>query len=113
MGFGSVANDGNGDMYQYDISSNETTSEAVIQAIIDVSNETDESHRSDSESCSDGLEPLYYSIDCEALDEVFRPTKNGSSRSDGVVTFGYSQYMVKVEIDESVTIRPSRSGSNL
>ena len=49
------------------------------------------------------LPPLYDSVDPDALNDVFTPTKTGVSRT-GTISFSYCGYSIVVDVDdEAVT----------
>ncbi|WP_227380707.1 HalOD1 output domain-containing protein [Haladaptatus halobius] len=52
-----------------------------------------------AEIASDDLEPLYETIDPDALDALFVPRTDGSDRPGGQVTFTYAGYSVTVTSD--------------
>jgi hypothetical protein len=52
------------------------------------------------------LEPVYQSINPDALDSLFTPLNNGASRAAGRVSFTYSGYHVTVSSDGTVDLEP-------
>lgn len=50
------------------------------------------------------LEPLYNTIDAESLNALFEPTKSGSPRAAGSVTFEYAGCEVTVDADNNVQV---------
>jgi Halobacterial output domain 1 len=62
----------------------------------------------DAEDCSpDDLETLYTVINPEALDELFAPQADGTTRTHGSVSFRYAGYWVTVSSDGGVELEPS------
>ncbi len=58
------------------------------------------------------LEPIFNAIDPESLDTLFEPTKAGSRRATGSVTFSYAECTVTVDADGSIDVTrdaPARS----
>ncbi|QCW02076.1 HalOD1 output domain-containing protein [Natrinema pallidum] len=49
------------------------------------------------------LEPLHYSINADALERLFEPRADGL-RSDGSVTFEYSNCLVTVTADGEISV---------
>ncbi|WP_266082903.1 HalOD1 output domain-containing protein [Haladaptatus caseinilyticus] len=54
------------------------------------------------------LEPLYEVIDPNALDALFAPQVDGSSRTVGDVSFQYAGHWVTVSSDGAVEIDPEK-----
>ena len=52
------------------------------------------------------MEPLWNSIDLDALDSLFAPTGNGRPRMSGRVTFRYADFEVTVRDDGEVIGKP-------
>lgn len=52
------------------------------------------------------LEQLYARIDTDALDRLFRPIADGSSRTGGRVEFPFDDYVVSVHADGRVVVEP-------
>lgn len=76
--------------FTYDVSSDESLSEAVVEAVSTVSGHepvpTTPTERA--------LDPLYTVVDPDALDSVFRPVGSAPDRLRGEVTFTYHGYEV-------------------
>ncbi|WP_266081168.1 HalOD1 output domain-containing protein [Haladaptatus caseinilyticus] len=53
------------------------------------------------------IEPLYKTIDPDALDALFAPQIDGSSRASGNVSFKYAGYWVTVSSEGAVEIDPT------
>ena len=51
------------------------------------------------------LERLYTRIDTDALDKLFRPVADGSSRTGGRVAFPFDEYVVSVHADGRIVVR--------
>jgi hypothetical protein len=59
----------------------------------------------DAKACTPvDLEPLYNAINPEALDALFAPQANGTTRADGSVSFQYSGYQVTVSSEGDVSL---------
>ena len=59
----------------------------------------------DAKECTpDDLEPLYNVINPEALDELFAPQADGTTRSQGSVSFQYAGYQVTVSSEGDVSL---------
>ncbi|WP_266081945.1 HalOD1 output domain-containing protein [Haladaptatus caseinilyticus] len=56
----------------------------------------------------DDFEPLYEVIDPDALDALFAPQVDGSSRAVGNISFQYAGYWVTVSSDGAVEIDPEK-----
>ena len=56
-----------------------------------------------------GLEPLYETIDPDALDTLIRSMGTNSTDGDATVTFTLDGYQVTVQRDGSVVIRPDKA----
>lgn len=82
--------------FVYEMSPEESVSEAVITAISTVS-DTEPVPDCSSESGA-GLDPLYTVVDPDALDAIFHPAA-GSNRPTGRVIFRYHGYEVSVHSD--------------
>ncbi|WP_227357481.1 HalOD1 output domain-containing protein [Haladaptatus salinisoli] len=52
----------------------------------------------------DELKPLYNAIDPDALESLFAPRGDGSSRPDGKISFQYAGYWVTVSSDGAVEV---------
>ncbi|RBI60416.1 hypothetical protein DMJ13_19100 [halophilic archaeon] len=52
------------------------------------------------------LDPLYEVIDPEALENLFAPQLDGTSRTDGQVEFAYSGYRVTITSDGDIQSTP-------
>ena len=62
----------------------------------------------DANECTpDDLDTLYNVINPEALDELFAPRADGTTRSQGSVSFQYAGYWVTVSSDGVVELEPS------
>lgn len=83
-----------GDQYsvQYDRLDDEPLSVAVADAVATFLNED-----------VTELEPLYYSINADALEQLFEPRANGL-RTGGSVTFEYSDCLVTVTADGEIRV---------
>lgn len=83
-----------GDHYsvQYDRLDDEPLSVAVADAVATFRNED-----------VTELEPLYYSINADALEQLFEPRANGL-RSSGSVTFEYCDCRVTVSADGEIRV---------
>ncbi|WP_433634804.1 HalOD1 output domain-containing protein [Halomicrococcus sp. NG-SE-24] len=55
---------------------------------------------------STSLEPLYEAIDPDALEDLFAPHFDGTSRTTGRVVFAYSGYRVTVTSDGDIQTTP-------
>ncbi|GAA0250177.1 HalOD1 output domain-containing protein [Haladaptatus pallidirubidus] len=59
----------------------------------------------DAKECTpDDLEPLYNVVNPEALDELFAPQADGTTRADGSVSFQYAGYRVTVSSEGNVSL---------
>ena len=58
------------------------------------------------------LEPLYNSIDPDALDGLFQMSRAGPSRTGGQVSFTFEGCDVVVHGDRQVVVKPPRGGEN-
>ncbi|WP_231187184.1 HalOD1 output domain-containing protein [Haladaptatus sp. DYF46] len=59
----------------------------------------------DAKECSpDDLELLYNAVNPEALDELFEPQTDGTTRTHGSVSFHYAGYWVTVTSDGTVEL---------
>lgn len=93
----------------YRIGTSERVSEAVLAAVDAVSGRSVVGTAgADGASTSRVLQPLYESIDPDALDALFRTTSSGIVRSEGTITFSYDGCEVTVDGDEVVRVRPVR-----
>ncbi|WP_227355772.1 HalOD1 output domain-containing protein [Haladaptatus salinisoli] len=54
----------------------------------------------------DDLEPIYQSINPDALDSLFTPLTDGTSRADGHVSFAYCGYHVTITSDGTIDLEP-------
>ncbi|ODR79411.1 hypothetical protein BG842_06945 [Haladaptatus sp. W1] len=52
------------------------------------------------------LEPLYKTIDPDALDALFAPQNDGTARTTGQITFTHAGYETTVKSDRTVTVEP-------
>ncbi len=52
------------------------------------------------------LDPLYTTIDPEALDALFAPLNNGKARASGQIRFTHAGYKVTVTSDRTVDVKP-------
>ncbi|WP_435154672.1 HalOD1 output domain-containing protein [Haladaptatus sp. DFWS20] len=87
---------------------NESPSEAVLTAVSAVSNRKVIPSASDDDG-NDALEPLYDTIDPDALDSLFDPIGN-EPNGGGSVTFTYSGHEVTVKKTREILVRaPSDS----
>lgn len=78
----------------YEMSDDESVTEAVVTAVRSVSDESETE-----------LRPLYTVIDPDALDAIFRPYRDGTPRDGaGKVTFEYGRYDVRVRSDRTVVV---------
>ncbi|WP_227377223.1 HalOD1 output domain-containing protein [Haladaptatus halobius] len=59
----------------------------------------------------DDLEPIYQSINPDALNSLFTPLIDGTSRADGHVSFSYCGYHVTVSSDRTVDLEPLETTS--
>ena len=80
------------DAHHYQAETNELLSEAVVRAVAEVSDR--DSGGTNPDDGAEPLEPLYETIDPDALDALFRHA-DGERRS-GAVEFAYSGYEVTV-----------------
>lgn len=87
--------------YYYQIKADQTPSEAVIQAVASVSGRKP-TPLSNTEG-GEALDPLYNTINPDALNTLFDPTTE-PSQSTGTVKFQYSGYEVTVENTGLVTV---------
>ena len=97
--------------YRYEIGDQESLCEAVIKAI--TIHSVDPQHRPseiDVQTISDELEPLHYSVDVEALEQLFEPT--ATSNRQGTVTFTYHDYLVTINDRSWVVVRPLSAESS-
>jgi hypothetical protein len=53
------------------------------------------------------LPPLYTAVDCDAVEQLFRPSRDGRPRDDIALTFGYEGHSVTVTADGRLTVRDS------
>lgn len=53
------------------------------------------------------LPPLYTAVDCDAVEQLFRPSRDVRLRDDISLTFGYEGHSVTVTADGRLTIRDS------
>ncbi|SIR63192.1 hypothetical protein SAMN05421858_3016 [Haladaptatus litoreus] len=53
------------------------------------------------------LEPLYETIDPDALDALFAHRTDGTARTTGQITFVHAGYEITVTSDRTVTVEPS------
>jgi hypothetical protein len=52
------------------------------------------------------IEPLYTTIDPEALDALFAPRNDGTARTTGQITFTHTGFEITVNSDRTVTVEP-------
>ena len=52
------------------------------------------------------IEPLYTTIDPEALDALFAPRNDGTARTAGRITFTHAGYEITVNSDRTATVEP-------
>lgn len=76
-------------------SGHERPSEALITAVAEVADEEPMT-----------LDPLYESIDPEALDRLFRPASDSKAPEHGVVTFAYAGYRVAITAERTGYVYP-------
>nr|WP_227378589.1 HalOD1 output domain-containing protein [Haladaptatus halobius] len=69
-------------------------SERVITAIVDAKGQS-----------PNDLEPLYNAIDPEALDALFAPQADGTTRARGSVSFQYAGYWITVSSENAVEFK--------
>ncbi|WP_231188652.1 HalOD1 output domain-containing protein [Haladaptatus sp. DYF46] len=50
------------------------------------------------------IEPLYTTIDSDALDALFAPRNDGSARTTGQITFIHAGYEITVNSDRTITV---------
>lgn len=53
------------------------------------------------------LPPLYTAVDCDTVEQLFRPSPGGHPRDDISLTFGYEGYSVTITADGHLTVRES------
>lgn len=61
----------------------------------------------------DELEPLFYTVDPEALDGLFKPALEGNHRGDVDVSFAYHGFDVAVRSYGIIEIRPAEEESDI
>lgn len=88
----------------YEVSSDETLSEAVVAAVADASDREMVPGKPATEE--DAIDPLYAAIDPDALDSLFESVGGDAERSCGQVTFAYDDYEVTVYSAGSVLVEP-------
>lgn len=103
-----TAEDRGGEQFSYRRQPNEPPSEAVLTAVSAVSNRKIIPNTSDDDG-SDALEPLYDTIDPDALDALFDQIGN-ESNSEGSITFTYIGHEITVKnTGEILVCAPSES----
>ena len=90
----------------YRIGPTEPASEAVVAAVSAATERGVESVPAGDAAVSSRLEPLYRTVDPDALDALFRPTAEGVRR-DVRVAFRYAGCAVTVRADGVVRVRPN------
>jgi len=89
--------------FSYDVSPQESLSEAVVTAVSTASGT--EPAPDTSPGAGGGLDPLYSVIDPEALDSLFHHADSGGAA--GRVTFRYHGYAVTVHSEGRISLAPS------
>ena len=84
---------------EYDIGSDEPVSMADIRAVSAVDGREPAS-----------LPPLGNIVDTDALNSLFEPRLDGSSRPGGRLSLVYNGYRITVDNSESLTITPVNAG---
>ena len=79
----------------YDRRSDESVSAAVVRGVAAVTN-----------TSPTELEPLFETLDPDALDQLYRSTADGSGRGDSWVSFSYNDCAVTVDSTGEITIEP-------
>lgn len=89
-----------GDTYYYRTAADQSLSEAVVRAVATVSKRNPVG--ADPDGSAEPLDPLYRTIDPDALDALFRDA--GDERRTGTVAFPYCGYEVTVDDAGLVTV---------
>jgi len=109
-----MSNDYSGDadaVFTYDISAEESVSEAVVAAVATVSNvEPVPAPEDSSEPATElALDPLYSVVDPDALDAIFRPQGDDEHGVASRVSFPYHGHDVTVHSEGHVAVtHPAR-----
>lgn len=82
---------------EYEWGRNESVGSLVVETVAEFSGKAPEE-----------LEPLYTRIDTDALNKLFRPVDDGSSRTGGKVEFPFDDYFVTVHADGRIVVESSR-----
>lgn len=89
---------GSGDTYTCQIAEDQSLSVAIIQAIAEFSGQSSVVSTKDNE-----LDPLYHSIDPDALNSLFS-TRRGEESPNRKISFVHDGYEVTVKNSNSLTI---------
>lgn len=84
-----------GDTYRTEFARTDRPSTVVVKAVAAITGRP-----------QDDLEPLFYSIDPEALDALFQPAVEGEHRGDVDVSFSYQGFDVAVHSYGIIDVRP-------
>lgn len=92
--------------FTYDLDAGEPLSHGIVTAVAAATGAARVATAADGGEAS-VLEPLYETIDPDALDAMFAPTGAGASRREGWITFTYHDHRVTARSDGRITVRRS------
>lgn len=93
----------NRDAVTYTPDPDESLADAVLRALYEAASDDTETTTVD---VVETLDPLYETIDLEALDRLFRPESDDNT-TQGTVSFVHAGYDVTVTAAGDVTVRPA------
>ncbi|MHB9285932.1 HalOD1 output domain-containing protein [Halobacteriales archaeon Cl-PHB] len=87
----------------YTADADESLADAVLRALYESASDATGTTTVD---VVETLDPLYETVDLEALDRLFRPGVDGET-TEGTVTFVHAGYDITVSAAGDVTVRPT------
>lgn len=93
--------------HSYRLKRSESASEGVVRTVAAVSGRVPgRGEESIDGRSATALDPLYDTLDPDALDALFDPNARGASQSDLSVSFPYNDHTVTVGEGDTITVEP-------